>query len=238
MPSTPPIFSTDDVAQDGRPLPTRDIRDALYKQFARIGQALSNPTRLHLLSLLDQGEKAVETLTQQSGHPFATVSAHLKVLRDAHLVATRRDGRRMFYRVADTEVARLCSTLQTVGLRALPEVRELAEQYYDAPETMTSVDARELIERARRYEILLVDLRPTSEYDAGHLPEARSIPFADLEEHLEDLPSDVPIMAYCRGQYCVMGMRGADMLRAHGLEVERLPFGIADWRMDGHPVSS
>lgn len=237
MPSTPPKFLPDDRTTDGRALPTPDVRDALYAQFARIGQAIANPTRLHLLSLLDQGEKTVETLTNQSGHRFATVSAHLKVLRDAHLVIARRDGRHMVYRVADNEVARLCGTLRSVGLRALPEVRELAELYYSEPQTMTPIDARELIERAQRFEIVLVDLRPPSEYAAGHIPEARSIPFADLQDHLDDLPSDKTIVAYCRGRYCVMAVRGTEMLRAHGLKVQRLPFGIADWRLDGHPTS-
>jgi len=217
--------------------PSAEVRDALYEQFARIGQAISNPTRLHLLSLLDQGEKSVDTLSKQSGHRFVTVSSHLKVLREAHLVTTRRDGRQMFYRVASQDVMRLCSMLRTVSLSTLPEVRELVQQYYDAPETMTTLDARELIAQAQRYEVLLVDLRPPEEYAAGHLPEAHSIPFAELEKHLDDLPKDKPILAYCRGRYCVMGVKGVDLLRRRGFNAQRLPWGVADWQLQGHALS-
>lgn len=226
--------ATSDIASEQ---PTAEVRDALYEQFARIGQAISNPTRLHLLSLLDQGEKSVDTLSKQSGHRFVTVSSHLKVLREAHLVTTRRDGRQMFYRVASEDVMRLCSMLRTVGLGALPEVRELVHRYYSAPETMTPIDARELLQQAQRYEVLLIDLRPAEEYAAGHLPEAHSIPFAELEKHLDDLPDDKPILAYCRGRYCVMGVRGVDLLRARGLNAQRLPWGVADWQLQGHPLS-
>lgn len=218
-------------------LPSPAVRDALYEQFARIGQAISNPTRLHLLSLLDQGEKSVDTLSKQSGHRFVTVSSHLKVLREAHLVTTRRDGRQMFYSIASDDVMRLCSTLRTVGLSALPEVRELVQRYYDAPETMAAVDARELLAQAQRYEIVLVDLRPPEEYAAGHLPEAHSIPFADLEKHLDDLPKDKPILAYCRGRYCVMGVKGVDLLRRRGFNAQRLPWGVADWQLQGFSLS-
>lgn len=233
-PSDSPLTPATDA--DGRPLPTPAVRDALYAQFARIGQAIANPTRLHLLSLLDQGEKTVETLTRQSGHPFATVSAHLKVLRDAHLVATRREGRHVVYRVANEDTVRLGSALKDVALRALPEVRELAETYYDSPSTMSQWDARELMAAVQRCEVVLVDLRPAEEFDAGHLPQARSIPFAELERRLSELPSDRPIVAYCRGAYCVMGVRGVETLRAQGFDVQRLPAGVADWRREGLPL--
>lgn len=232
---TNPFASPDASPEDA--LPTPDVRDALYREFARVGKALSNPTRLHLLSLLDQGEKTVDTLSKQSGHPFVTVSSHLKVLRDAHLVVARRDGRQMFYRIANTDVTRLCANLRTVGLVALPEVRELVLHYYSSPDTMSAVDARELLERAQRYEVVLVDLRPASEYEAGHIPQAISIPFAELEEHLDTLPRDTPILAYCRGRYCVMGVRGVDLLRARGFNAQRLPMGVADWQLEGHALS-
>lgn len=226
------------VSTETTPLPTPDVRDALYAQFARIGQAIANPTRLHLLSLLDQGEKSVETLTAQSGHPFATVSAHLKVLRDSHLVQTRRVGRHVFYSVAHPDTVRLCGTLRDVSLRALPEVRELVDTYYTSPESLAEIDARDLLDAVQRCEVVLLDLRPVEEFDAGHLPDARSIPFADLQQHLDSLPQDTPIYAYCRGPYCVMGVRGVEWLRGQGLNVKRLPFGVASWRLQGLPVVS
>ena len=219
-------------------LPTPAVRDALYAQFARIGQAIANPTRLHLLSLLEQGEKTVETLTRESGHPFATVSAHLKVLRDAHLVETRRNGRHVIYRVANDDTFHLGSTLRNVALRALPEVRELAETYYHSPSTMAQWDARELMKAVQRCEVILVDLRPVEEFNAGHLPQARSLPFAELERRLNELPSDQPVVAYCRGAYCVMGVRGVATLRAHGIQAQRLPAGVADWRSQGFPIEA
>jgi len=233
-----PLDSSSSSSSDTeRAQPSAQVRDALYEQFARIGQAISNPTRLHLLSLLDQGEKTVDTLSKQSGHRFVTVSSHLKVLREAHLVTARRDGRQMFYSIATPDVMRLTSTLRTVGLVALPEVRELVQTYYDAPDTMAAIDARALLERAQRYEVLLVDLRPAAEYAAGHLPEAISIPFAELEQHLDALPQDKPIVAYCRGRYCVMGVKGVDLLRARGFNAQRLPLGVADWQLEGHALA-
>lgn len=214
-------------------LPDSTVRDALYQQFARIGQAIANPTRLHLLALLDQCEKSVETLTAQSGHPFATVSAHLKVLRDAHLVRTRRDGRHIYYQVADDDTVRLCSALRAVAERALPEVRDVVRTYYNAPDSLTSLDAREVLAAVGRCEVLVVDLRPPDEFAAGHLPHARSVPFAELERQLVDLPTDRPILVYCRGPYCVMGVQGVELLRLHGFDAKRLPYGVADWRASG-----
>lgn len=221
-----------------RALPTAEVRDALYGQFARIGQAIANPTRLHLLSLLDQGEKTVETLTNQSGHPFATVSAHLKVLRDAHLVLTRREGRHVVYRVANEDTVRLCSALRDVALRALPEVRELVDTFYTSPETLTTTDARNVLAAVQRCEVILIDVRPSEEYDAGHLPDARSMPFAELERHLDALPRDQPVLVYCRGPYCVVGVKGVELLRQRGIDARRLAFGVADWRSEGLPIVS
>lgn len=230
-------MSTENDPTD-KPLPNPAVRDALYAQFARIGQAVANPTRLHLLALLGQAEKDVETLSTQSGHAFATISAHLKVLRGAHLVETRRAGRHIYYRIAHPDAELLTRGIRDVALRALPEVRELIDTYYDAPETMTTMDAPSLLQAVQRDEVVLIDLRPSDEYAAGHLPEARSVPFLELEPHLDALPADTPIVAYCRGPYCVMGTRGVAQLRAHGLNATRSPLAISDWRAAGLPVVS
>lgn len=238
--STPSTPLSTDAAAPASAAPARQpdasVRDALYQQFARIGQAIANPTRLHLLSLLDQCEKTVETLSTQSGHPFATVSAHLKVLRDAHLVTTRRDGRHIYYRVTDDDTVRLCGALRTVAERALPEVREVVQTYYSAPESLTSLDARDVLDAVTRCEAIVVDLRPAEEFAAGHLPRAHSMPFAEFERHLQELPTDRTILVYCRGPYCVVGVRGVELLRSRGFNAQRLPYGVADWRANGFPL--
>jgi rhodanese-related sulfurtransferase len=213
-------------------------RDALYEGFARVGHALSHPTRLRLVSLLAQGEKSVEILAERSGQPFASVSAHLKILRDARLVQTRRAGRQIIYALGGPSVEALWLALRAVAEAELPEVRELTARFTRDPATLDRLDTPALLEAVSSGQLLLLDLRPPDEYAAAHLPGARSVPLAELERRLAELPRDREVVAYCRGPYCVMAVEGVALLRRHGLPARRLLQGVPEWRAAQLPLDT
>lgn len=229
-----PFHAPDDHALS---LPTPEIRAALDEQFARVGRAVGNSTRWLLLSLLAQSERSVDELVALTDVPVASVSAHLKVLREAHLVINRREGRRIIYAVAQDDVNQLCAIIRDVALRALPEVRELVDTYYNAPDTWVETDVEAVISAAQRGDVTIVDLRPVEEYNAGHLLGAVSIPYERLKDDSRaQLPIEKPVVAYCRGPFCTMGVRGVAWLREQGFTATRLPFHIADLRVQNIPV--
>jgi len=177
----------------------------LYEHVARIGKALSSPKRLELLELLAQGEKPVETLAAQADIDMRLVSAHLKALREARLVETRRDGKYIHYRLSGPDVAQLWVTLRETAEEHLVELRVALEQMASEPGSLCSESRESLLQKAKQGEVIVIDVRPSAEYEAGHLPFARSMPLAELEKRLADLPADCTIVAYCRGPFCLMG---------------------------------
>lgn len=215
---------------------SRATRDAIYQQLARIAHAVSNPTRLHLLSLLTQGEKPVELLAERSGQSVVNVSAHLKVLRDAHLVHTTRAGRQVRYRVESRAVERLLLALRGVAEAQLPEMRELAAAYAQEDDAVSRYRGAELLARVRAGKVVLVDLRPLDEYDSGHIEGARSIPYSELSRRMAELPASKEIVAYCRGPYCVMAVEGTRLMRSKNKRASRLPSGVLEWRAEDLPL--
>lgn len=209
----------------------------LFAQFARVGKAISSASRLELLDLLLQGEKAVETLARQTGLSVTNTSNHLKELRAAALVATRRDGPRVFYRVADPSVQLLMRALQEVAQRQLVEVGQVVRDYLERPDDLEPIEAESLIARVRDGDVVVIDVRPEDEYVSGHIPGAVSIPVAELERRIAELPADREIIAYCRGPYCVLAVRAVEILRARGLRARRMEEGIPDWRARGFDVA-
>jgi DNA-binding transcriptional ArsR family regulator/rhodanese-related sulfurtransferase len=216
-------------------LPTGKVRDELYRQLGSLGSALSSPVRLHLLSLLSHGPKSVARLAEVSGHQMANVSAHLKVLREAGLVKSSRDGKYVFYSLSTPRARELVGNLRTLAETAIPEVRELLRTYYrEDVESVARIGLEALKEEVESGEVILLDLRPDDEFGHGHIPGARSVPFPELDKHLDSLrKSDKPIYAYCRGRYCVMASQGTARLRDHGLPAQRLPFSIHAWTDKG-----
>jgi rhodanese-related sulfurtransferase/DNA-binding transcriptional ArsR family regulator len=215
-----------------------NLPDRLYEQFAQMGQALADPTRLRILNLLCQAERGVDDLAEKLGHSAANTSAHLKVLQQARLVDKRKKGRRVFYRLAGERALRLWLALRDTGLAELPEVREAMRTHATEPALWPELGGEELLEKVRSGEVVLLDLRPAEEYESGHIPQARSVPFAELEDRLEELDDDRTIVAYCRGPYCVAAIKGVERLRRGGLDARRLPGGIAEWRAERLPVES
>ena len=214
----------------------REFKDALYAQFARIGHALASPKRIELLDLLGQGEKTVEALAEHVATPVRNTSAHLRVLRQARLVETRRDGTYVYYRLADDDVFRLLRTLETLGHRRLADVQQVVQAYLDGRDALEPVTFQELRRLMREDDVTVVDVRPTDEYEAGHIPGALSMPVSDLKRRLRELPKSREVIAYCRGRYCVYSLDAVTVLRKHGYRARRTHEGWPDWRVAGLPV--
>jgi rhodanese-related sulfurtransferase/DNA-binding transcriptional ArsR family regulator len=216
----------------------RAFKDALYDQFARIGKAVSNPHRLELLDLLAQSERRVDDLAREADLPIANASQHLQALSRARLVERRRDGTSIYYRLADDQVFRLWQAIRDLGEAHLAEVDALARTYFTDRSHFEAVDAVTLQRRMHEDEVIVLDVRPVAEYQAGHIPGARSIPADELAARLDELPLDREIVAYCRGPYCVFSDNAVALLRAHGYLAARLGDGLPDWRAAGLPIES
>jgi rhodanese-related sulfurtransferase/DNA-binding transcriptional ArsR family regulator len=228
-----PLIQTDvriDVMND------RSLKDLLYEQVARVGKALSSPKRLEILEMLAQGEKAVETISAEVAIDNKLASAHLKALREARLVQTRRDGKRIFYSLTGNDVAQLGVTLRQVAEEHLVELRMALQQMMAEPDGMVSVGRKELMLQAKRGEIIVLDVRPQNEYATAHLPHARSLPVNELKKRLNELPKDVPVVAYCRGPFCLMAKDAVEFLRNKGYRAFHLTDGVAEWRSRGLPI--
>jgi rhodanese-related sulfurtransferase/DNA-binding transcriptional ArsR family regulator len=214
----------------------RAFKDALYTQFARIGQAVSSPKRLELLDLLGQGEKTVEQLAEQTATAGQNASAHLRALRQARLVETRRDGTHVWYRLADEGVAAFLLALQSLGRHRYAEVREVAESYLERRDSLEPIPPEELRRRLSAGDVTLIDVRPGDEFAAGHIPGALSVPVAELADRLRELPKRKEIVAYCRGPYCVMAVTAIELLRKRGYRARRFIESVPAWRARGYPV--
>jgi DNA-binding transcriptional ArsR family regulator len=216
----------------------RRFKERLYAQFARLGKALSSPQRLELLELLAQGERTVDSLAQETSLSLANVSQHLKALRGACLVESRKQGLFVWYRLADPIVFELSRTLRTVGERRLAELERIVREQLGDRSEGEPVSMKELLRRGRSGDVVVLDTRPAGEYAAGHIPGALSMPVDDLEKRLEELPRKKAFVAYCRGPYCIYADRAVEILRASGRRANRLREGFPDWRAAGLPVES
>ena len=218
---------------------SREVKDRLYEQFARVGKVTGHPKRLELLDLLCQGERTVEELARAVDLKLTTASAQLKVLRDARLVAVRREGRHIYYGIADDSVCLLLQAVQEVARTQLSEVSETVRTHFEARDPIEPIDPRELKRRiAGGDDVVVVDVRPREEFEAGHIAGAVSIPLEELSDRLDELPDDVEVIAYCRGPYCVLAPEAVDRLSRAGRQVRRLEVGYPEWRLAGLPVTT
>ncbi|MBZ0073055.1 MAG: metalloregulator ArsR/SmtB family transcription factor [Thiohalobacteraceae bacterium] len=215
-----------------------NVKHDLFAQFARIGKALSSASRLELIEYLAQGERSVDALAQVSGLSVANTSQHLQQLRQAGLVAPRKDGQRVYYRLSGDDVVSLLDGLRRVADRHLAEVAQLVSAYLDTKDNLEPVPAAELLARVRSGEITVLDVRPPEEFAAGHLPGAINIPLGELELRLGELHPDREVVAYCRGPYCVLAFDAVAHLRQRGLQARRLEDGYPEWKVAGLPVES
>ncbi len=215
----------------------REAKDRLYEQFARTARAVASPKRIELLELLAQGEHAVEALAAATGMRLTTTSAHLQVLRQARLVETRKQGTRVYYRLGGDEVAGFVAALRDLARARLAEVDRVVRDYFTARDALEPISRAELVERASRGEVVILDVRPAAEFAAGHVPGALSVPLDQLDEALARLPRRARIVAYCRGPYCVLAPQAVQRLRAKGFDARRLTDGMPEWRLAGLPVA-
>lgn len=217
-------------------LSQREFKGALYEQFARLGHAVSSPKRLEMLDLLSQGEKTVEALAEQTETPLKNTSAHLRALRQARLVETRRQGTYIYYRLADDAVIRFLQSLQALGRSRLAEVEQITSLYLQRRDQLQPVSLTELRRLVRSGEVTVIDVRPREEYEAGHIPGALSVPVSELPRRLEEIPKSREVIAYCRGPYCVYSVDAVGILRKHGYSARRAADGLPGWRMEGLEV--
>jgi rhodanese-related sulfurtransferase/DNA-binding transcriptional ArsR family regulator len=214
----------------------RAFKDRLYGQFARVGKALASPRRLELLELLAQGERTVDDVATEVGLSMANASQHLQALRDAGLVESRKQGLFVHYRLADDSVAALSKAIRTVAERRLADLDRMVRDHFGDRSQSEPVAMKELLARARSGKVVILDTRPASEFAAGHIAGALSVPVDELKRKLADLPKTKEFVAYCRGPYCVYADRAVEMLKQSGRRARRLDGGFPEWKLAGLPV--
>jgi rhodanese-related sulfurtransferase len=214
----------------------RTLKTAMYEEFARVGKALASPRRLELLDLLAQGERSVEVLAGRADLGLTTASNHLQILKQAGLVSTRKEGTKVYYRLAGTDIAALWAELRDVASTHLASVDRVRNAYLGADD-VDEVTRDELLQHLEAGDVTLIDVRPSEEYAAGHIPGALSLPLDELGDRLASLPGDTTIVAYCRGSYCVLAREAVRALAASGLDATRLRDGMLEWRLASLPVA-
>jgi rhodanese-related sulfurtransferase len=216
----------------------RAIKNHLYEQVARIGKAMASPKRLELIELLCQGEKTVEVLAAQAEISVKLASAHLKELRLARLVETRKDGKYVLYRLASNSVADLWVSLRAEAEERLVELQLALASIVANGDNLESLDRDSILRKAQAGEVLVLDVRPLDEYASAHLPHARSLPLDELKQRLAELPKDTPVVAYCRGPFCLMAKDAVELLQKKGYRAFHLTDGVAEWRAHGLPLET
>jgi rhodanese-related sulfurtransferase len=216
---------------------SREAKEALYDLVAQVAQAAANPHRLELLDLLVQAPRMVEQLAQASAMSIANASQHLQRLKRAGMVIGERRGSTVRYRIADPAVARLWIELRTVAEQQLGEMDRALGAYRPHRHDFMQLSTEDLYQRLGTGDVLLLDVRPHLEYEAGHLPDARSIPLDELPDRLAELPTDALIVTYCRGPLCVYADQALELITASGRQGARLEDGVAEWQLTGYPLA-
>ncbi len=208
----------------------------LYEQFAQVAKALGHAHKLELLELLAQGERNVEALATVAGFTVANTSRHLQQLRRAGLIASRKDGLYVFYRVAGDDVIELLRSLRRTGQRRISDLNDVVIGYFNDRDNLEPVSRKELLRRRDDGLVTILDVRPSEEYDAGHISGALNVPLDQIRQHLATLPKDQEIIAYCRGEYCVLAFEAVATLRKKGFTARRLEEGYPEWKAAGLPI--
>ncbi len=215
-----------------------DVKHQLFEQFAIVAKALGHVHRLDLLDYLAQGERGVDGLARATGLSVANASQHLQNLRRAGLITSQKRGLQVFYRLAGEDVVGLLAALRHTTERHVAEVDRIVAGYFNERDSLEPVSRAELLERSQDGLVTVLDVRPTEEFQAGHIPGAVNLPLKDLENHLKDLPKDQEIIAYCRGPYCVLSFEAVAALRKKGYAARRLEDGYPEWRASGLPTEA
>jgi len=207
----------------------RSIKDTLYEQVARIAKAAASPKRLELIELLCQAPKTVEVLAHEADISMKLASAHLKELRSARLVENKRQGKHIVYRLASEDVARFWVAIRMLAEDRLFELQDALRQLNTTTQEWVGNSRNELLRKAKKGEVVVIDVRPENEYEVEHLPFARSLPLLELKNRLAEFPKNKPIVAYCRGPFCLMSADAVKLLRTKGFDAVQLRAGVAEW---------
>ena len=216
----------------------RQAKNALFDGFAHVAKALANGRRVELVDVLAQGERHVEELASEIGQSVANTSHHLQLLASAGLVTTRRDGNRIYYQLTSAEVENLWATLRSVARAHLDDIDQLAVDYLGNRSRLEEISREELAQRLDDGNLIIIDVRPETEYTAGHIRGARSVPIDQLPDVVKDLPDGKEIVAYCRGPYCVFADEAVRLLRRRRLNARRLQDGFPEWRTSEQPIET
>ena len=215
---------------------SRGPKHALFAQFSAVAKGLAHVHRLELLEQLAQGERSVETLAKRVGVSIANASQHLQQMRRIGIVTARRDGKFVYYGLADDAVLELLAALRRIAERNVAEVDRLIRSYFNDRDSLEPISRDELIKQSRAGTVTVLDVRPTDEFALGHLPAAMNIPLRELETRLAELDPAQEVVAYCRGPYCVLSYEAVALLRRRGFAARRLQDGLPEWRAAGLPV--
>ncbi|HEX7070618.1 MAG TPA: metalloregulator ArsR/SmtB family transcription factor [Rhodothermales bacterium] len=216
----------------------RSAKNALFDAFAEVAKALANGRRAELIDVLSQGERHVEDLAAEIDQSVANTSFHLRVLAAAGLVATRRDGTRIYYRLASDRVSELWSAIRDVGTAHHDQIEALARDYLGDRDRLNQISRDELVRRIEAGDVIVIDVRPDVEYANGHIAGARSIPIDRLAASVKEIPEGFEVVAYCRGPYCVFADDAVRLLRRRGRTARRLEDGFPEWQRAKLPVET
>lgn len=208
----------------------------MFAGLAEIAKALSSPIRIEIVEVLGQGERSVEGVASRLGLSMANASQHLRLMQRCGVLASRRDGKKVLYRLSDPAVVELTSALGRLGERKTAEVRSVVGGYFRERDALEPVSRTDLVARLKSGLVTVLDVRPEDEFAAGGLPSAVNIPLRDLAKRLRELPRDHEIVAYCRGPYCVLSFEAVALLREHGYRARRLEDGFPEWQAAGLPT--
>ncbi len=208
---------------------SREFKNSIYSQLARIGKSLSNPRRLEILDILMEGEKTVEAIAKEIGISIASASQHLQVLLESKLVTFNKKGLYSYYHLTDQSIANLLLSLQLVGENLILEIKALINEVYSKNEKIEHITTEKLFSKMKEENITIIDVRPKSEYDKCHIPGATSIPLEELEESIQNLPENHEIVAYCRGRYCLLSVKAVEILKSKGYDAVRLDESVNYW---------
>jgi len=216
----------------------RIFKDKVYSLLAKMIQAMANPHRLEIIDLLGQGEKTVDQVAKETHMAVANASQHLQVLKSANLVEIRREGNFIHYRLAHEEIYKSWQTMRELGLERIAEMEKLINDFRKKRNALEAVKIDELLDRLASRNIVLLDVRPVSEYDDGHIPDAINVPVEEVTSQLKKLSKSKQYIAYCRGPFCVFADEAVSVLVKEGFRAKRLHEGFADWKSKGLPVET
>lgn len=217
-------------------MPIKDIKKSLYEELSRIGKAVSSSARMELLEYLSQGEKSVESLSDLAGMSIANTSQHLQHLKNSGIIVSRKEGLHVYYKIVGDDVIRLIISIRNLAENHLSEVSRIINDVIKVKDKIAPVKALDLIEKVKKGQVTVIDVRPEDEFDAGHFPGSINIPFDDLHSRMPELNSKQEIIAYCRGPYCMMTFDTVTLLRQKGFKAKRLAEGFPEYKISGLPI--